>query len=582
MAFQEDYYDIEKIKERLSNKLITDEWSNIKTTDVGQRILDYGAEIVHMLSIAFFSSVDEMFEVSANTVGYLEAIGKPLNIIPENFTSGSISIELKNISASQKSYPAMQFYVLIDGHTFYAIEPFSIDVGETKLIQFYQGTPVRYTTAYDEFQGAYSGYDIGYVEMPTPGEIVIGTQVVQKFIKLAYNTFLLSILVETADGAIDPRTKWAETDTFYSQDLNSYVYRKNIDYLGDYQVVFGDGVYGKAYPNQEVLFITFLLSDGNQAIPTDFTDLKFFNLDSEVTGYFSVESQSTFVEGLSAQDFNDYKKRIELKRVTRQNLVRIPDYENYLDGRPDVLFSKVQAERHVDPPDINMFNVIKVSIKPITSTSGYSITDMFAYFGEYGLETVEYSEESFIWQKFKLYIKVGILPDFDSVSVMSQIQSTLETEYDWNKLGYDEVLSVGSVIANFLSVDGWDHDNIIVYVQLLYTNPATGDNIFSFVPAEVVNLNTNYEISRGNICIKADEIEDNEGVACDNYNGEIRGQISSVPDTLIATVDYTTKIVTISVALTNASIYYKTPTGSVKALDFDLVVLDSVTVEEDI
>ena len=105
---QQDYYSVDEIVARLQPVLGSDEWEQLKATDLGQSLLRTGANIVHQDAMAFFIGLNEFF-LSTNTMsGYLEEIAKSNGVIPETYQSANLTITLYSNSEA-KSYAPMDF-----------------------------------------------------------------------------------------------------------------------------------------------------------------------------------------------------------------------------------------------------------------------------------------------------------------------------------------------------------------------------------------------------------------------------------------------------------------------------------------
>jgi len=190
---QKDYYNLSEIEARLANTLSSEEWENIKKTDIGQNLLRVGANIVHLDAMAFFTGLDQMFKSTVTMSGYLEEIAKSKGIVPKTYISANITLSLYSL-ASTRSFLPMDFSVQVGGNTFYNVG--DVTIGQSSnptTLVVYEGSVVREASEAGRPQGSSWTYSqFGAVQSER-----IGDRVVRKYIILPRETYVDSVIVES-------------------------------------------------------------------------------------------------------------------------------------------------------------------------------------------------------------------------------------------------------------------------------------------------------------------------------------------------------------------------------------------------
>lgn len=485
MSFvQSDFYDVETIKTRLSQALSTEEWENIKQTDLGQALLAFGANVIHQEAMAFYTGFDQFFKSTVTLKGYLEALAKSSGVVPKTFSSASLSLTL---TASQnRTYGPLDFSAEVSGTRFFNLSDITISTSPTTIV-LYEGVVVREASS----AGITPFYSWSYSQMSAPISVLVGSQVIRKYVVLPDNIFLISLIVESTPALNIVPVRWIKVDSWFDQTAISKAYVLEKDYLGRYKVVFGDGIYGLPYPSSEIVIVRYLLSQGANVSISDYntSNIKIYNQDfSEITSLFTVSSSSTFSPGFSEINFDDLKLEIEQKQSSRDVLVRLEEYENYLIGRSDVLAAVVIAERDADPPNVEYFNTVRYACKPTVEGVLFNNTDIQNYFSRYGLETVDFMKTDPLIGLFNVQILVTALPGYSIGTVVASVTSILTDAFSWNSLGFQEKLTTSRIYNLLAGIEGINLASLEITVYPIYTDTTTGVIEFDYTNANVIYL----------------------------------------------------------------------------------------------
>jgi hypothetical protein len=482
---QQEYYSIETIEERLSQALGSDEWNNIKKTDLGQNLLKLGANIVHMDAMAFFTGLDQMFKSTVTLKGYLEEIAKSKGVIPRTYISANLTLSLYS-KASIRSFLPMDLSLKVGGKTFYNVGDTTIgQSGNPATLVMYEGSAVREASE----AGRPLGSSWSYTQFKAVQSEKIGDRVVRKFIVLPREVYVDSIIVESSVSWDVPFLRWNQVKTWYGVRQTDRAWKLGKDYLGRYIIEFGDGVYGREYPTSEIVGVRYVLSGGSGVEIDDYTNLKLYNQDvNEVTGDFVLGGVSNVVDGQSEVNTTDLHLEIEAADNTRDSLITEDDHQNYLEGRADVLYASVKAERHANPPNLEYFNTVKYAIKPNADGGTFNDADIQLYLGKNGLKTVEYASTQVKRANFNVVIAFSSLAGYTASGIQSQIQSIVETDLSWSGLGFNETISEERIYSLIKDIEGLDVSSVEISVEYIYTNELTGGVEFNFNSGDVIPL----------------------------------------------------------------------------------------------
>lgn len=482
---QEEYYDINAIEERLSKALGSDSWENIKKTDLGQNLIAFGANVVHMDAMAFFTGLNQMFKSTVSLQGYLEEIAKSKGVIPKTYISANLTITLYAKTSIQSFLP-MDLSLKVGGKTFYNVDDVTIGTSTSPTtVVLYEGNVVREASS----AGRPAGNSWSYTQFKAVQSEKIGDRVVRKYIILPREVFVDSIIVESSVSWDVPFLRWNRVKTWYGVRQSDRAWKLGKDYLGRYIIEFGDGVYGREYPTSEIVGIRYILSGGSGIQVADFAGIKLYKQDiNDVSESFVIGGVSDLVDGQSEVNMGDLHLEIEESDNARESLITEDDHKNYLESRADVLYANIKAERHSNPPNIKYFNTVRYFVKPNSDGGTFNNSDILNVLGKRGLKTVEYENIPAKRTNFNVTVVFRALAGFIPSAVQSQIQSVISQEFDWSGLGFNETISEERVYSLIKDVQGLDLQSLDVSVEYVKTNELNGSNLFVFHTNEVVPL----------------------------------------------------------------------------------------------
>lgn len=517
---QEEYYSISAISARLSEALGSDEWTSIKATDLGQALIAWASNVVYMDAQAFFLGLNQMLKSTVTQQGYLEEIAKSRGVIPKTYISANLTVILRSATNS-KTYLPLDFCIEVGGKKFYNITDITIPNTPTTII-LYEGSAIR-----EASQAGTPSFNLwSYTKFKAPQSEKVGDKIVRRYILLPRETFTDSIVVETGSSFVLSFVRWTETDSWYGVSQTSRVWKLRKDFLGRYIVEFGDGVYGREFPVDDIVGIRYLVSGGSGITITDFSSYKLRYQDvQDITSTFIVTSVSNLVDGSSEINMADLHLEIERKENTRESLVRKQDYINYLEGRSDVLSASVKAERDEDPPNIEYFNTVTYAIKANTEAGNFNDAEIQAEFARIGLDTVEFKNIVAKRNKFNVNVEFSPLTGYVAATVQNDIQGILDSAFAWENLGFEEIISESRVYNLIKDVEGLDLDSLVVTVEAVYTDESSGVTEFDWVDGNIINLK--FYPKRFRLFVDSDIL--NIGtVARDNGLGSLYGDVAGV------------------------------------------------------
>lgn len=555
---QEEYYDIDAIKARLRSVLGSDQWENIKDTDLGESLIALAANTIHQDAMAFFGGLDQMFKSTATLSGYLEEIAKSNGVIPETFVSSSVTVTLYS-TGSAKSYAPMDFSFNFAGTIFYNIVDITIgDISNPTTVVLYEGSVIRQASAVGTSPGRLWSYE----QLQSPVAVRVGEKVVRYYQVLPKNVFAESIMVETTQSYAIPFTRWQKVVSWYNQTPTSKAWVLDKDYIGRYRAEFGDGVYGLQYPTEDVVGIRYILSGGEGIIVNDLSTYKINYQDvNDITALFIVTKVGQVVDGQSEVNLDDLNLQIEAAQNSRNAIIDELDHKAYLDGRADVNASAVVFERKANPPNIEYFNTVRYAIKSNTEGGSFNDASIQIDLAENGIQTTEYALTDALYRKFNIGVLFSVLTGFDNSVVQSQIESKLQEEFQWSALGFDENITQSRIYDLLRDIEGLDISSLLITIESVQLdNDITGIVPFDFTNGEVQQLD--FVPRRYRMKLTFDELVAGV-IARDNSDGEIWGDLDGIGNFSNAS----TAIQRSSVVVNNMLFMGGVPSTSLRLLD---------------
>jgi hypothetical protein len=519
---QEEYYSLDAIEARLSMALGSDAWENVKKTDLGQNLIKFASNAIHMDAMAFFTGLNQMFRSTVTQQGYMEEIAKSNGVIPKTYISANITVSLYS-KDNIRSFLPLDFCMQVGGKKFYNVTDITIGTSSnpTTLV-LYEGSAIREASE----AGQALGVSWTYTKYKAVQSEKIGDRIVRKYLLLPRELYVDSLIVESSVDWDVPFIRWNKVKTWHGVKNTDRAWKLGKDMLGRYTVEFGDGIYGREYPTSDIVGIRYILSSGSGVTVDNFNSFKIYGQDiNDLSTTFTVGSISNLVDGTSEINMSDLNLEIEQAQNTRDSLINEDDYKNYLTSRADVLFANVQAERHNNPPNIEYFNTVKYMIKPNAPGGLFNDAEILEYLGKKGLKTVEFMKTNVKIGKFNITVKFEALAGFTPSGINSQIQSILTNAFSWTSLGFEETLSRERVYSLIKDIDGLNTQTLEISVEYIYTNEQSGDTSFSFINGSEVELR--FYPRRFKMYMESDALISGT-IARDNGSGKLYGDFTDL------------------------------------------------------
>jgi hypothetical protein len=186
-------------------------------------------------------------------IGY-KPTGKQTSIVPINaVASGGLG---------RGNYTIRKYsYFLADSNTQYTFnEDYSFDksVDGTEIIETLNNNVVLYQGAIEEYPD-YTAQGIDFETLPI---------VVDNITDEADSRFIAdnTISVYVKEAATDKYYEYTEIDSLYLTSSVDRVYERRLNENGFYEIKFGDGAFGKKLERDDVVSVSYILSDNNKGI----------------------------------------------------------------------------------------------------------------------------------------------------------------------------------------------------------------------------------------------------------------------------------------------------------------------------
>jgi len=553
MAQMQDFYTVEAIKERLSVVLGSDKWTNFKNTDLGQILINWGANVVNQQSIALFTAINQLFLSSVDMSSYLEFIARSFGIVPQTMYPAQLTISI--VPDNSSSIQPLDFSLKIGNVYFYNIEEIIFTASETKIITLYEGTPRRFCTS----RHTPTSMNYTYELLPSIYERDITAGSLGSFLYLETSAFVDSILVHEATTINLYKIPYTKVDNFYSSTASDRVFMLEKDPYSRYLLIYGDGNFGVAFDSTKINYVVYLQTNGLISEITDYTSYSLLLDGIDVSADYTVTNIGTMINGRSTIDFEDLFLETKLKVTTGNRLVTKEDHVNYLNSRSDVVDSVLVVERDYQNVDVSMSNVIQVACKPEFEGTVVDTENILEYFYNYALPTVTYSFLTTEYVKFDILLAFDVLQGVVRSVVETQIDSVLTDRMSWNNLGLAENLTGNHITSLLVQGEVYNiyYPTMTTTFKVYYTDTQRRITIPTEASSSVIALKI--KPKQGTMRIESAVLD----TGYSNYDAanKIQGLIGAVL-TDLCTVDYNAKTVTFLVSsLTNYKLYFE-PDGN--------------------
>ena len=255
----------------------------------------------------------------------------------------------------------------------------------------------------------------------------------QQFILSNYNVDTESINVTVSEDGNITGTDYIQTQFLYGLDSNSAVYFIQA-VNNNYEIVFGDGVFGRRPVNNATILVTYRITSG-----TDGANVSDFNIDRDLGGYNggrvipSITVNLPGSAGANSEPIESIRFRAPRHFQTQERAITKNDYKTLiLDEFPEIKTLHVYGG---EQSDISGINFGKVYISPVTK-AGSSLSD---------------SRKDDIISFISNKMTVGLTPVIINPDYL-YIRNDITIVYDPNKTNYtpnDIQILASQAISNF-------------------------------------------------------------------------------------------------------------------------------------
>jgi hypothetical protein len=232
----------------------------------------------------------------------------------------------------------------------------------------------------------------------------------QKFILNNANVDSSLIRVEVRDGSLGPRKKYIQSNNIL--DINSESKIFFIQEIEDqrYEVLFGDGIFGKKLINENVVDISYIITNGESANGVSsfvFNGTLVDNNNFDVTSGISlITSNISSSGGREIESIDSIKKYATRIYAAQNRAVTSSDYESIIPQiYPEAESVSVFGGEELDPPQ---YGKVFITIKP---EGGFFVSN---------------GVKDNIKEKLRKYSVAGIIPEILDLKYLSlEINSTI-------------------------------------------------------------------------------------------------------------------------------------------------------------
>lgn len=351
--------DFETIKSNLKDYLRRDD-SPFRDWDFEGSGLNYLLDILayntHYNAVNAHVSINESFLDSAQIRSNVVSRAKLIGYTPRSTTGARASINirfLRDVNSSQ------QTAILPRGAKF--TTSFDNSTYNFATLENYQGE-------YDDSTNQFIFNDVQIVqgEFQTLRFLVDSSNLNQQFLIEDNQIDTNTLLVRVFEHQSTTEAKTFQTHrNFASLDGNSQVYFLSENYEGYYQIEFGDGIIGQKLDNLNVVEISYLRTNGNEANGArvfSYLTSNDDNFENEIDSVSSIELVSRASGGDNRETINEIRKTAPYSFVAQGRGVTINDYEALIrENISNIEALSIWGGEENNPPQ---YGYVFISAKP--------------------------------------------------------------------------------------------------------------------------------------------------------------------------------------------------------------------------
>lgn len=386
-----------------------------------------GSNISTLLDILSYNSylnafylnmvVSESFLDSAQTLSSIVSKAKELNYIPRSYKSSKATV---NLQVAQQ--PSISAYTLPKGTKFTAVNTkgtFTFTTNSSFVAYLSNG--------YYSFNSLPLFEGIYFTDTFTADNTIEA----QKFVMTNSNIDTDSLSVTVIENLGQTTTVFNRANSLYGLDSTSNAYFLQAASDGNYEIVFGDGIFGRTPLNGSVILANYRLtagSDGNEASN--------FNVSDNV-GSFIIQTISAASGGANAETIESIRFNAPRHFQTQERAITTNDYKALvLSNFTDVKACHVFGGETVS----NTISFGTVYVSPVTYSGATTSLSEKASIESFLAERCTMGIQPKVIDPDFLYLQVKSLVKFDpnstvnSASDISQIVSAAIQNFNANNL----------------------------------------------------------------------------------------------------------------------------------------------------
>lgn len=342
-----DELDFQGIKSNLKEFLRSqDQFRDYNFEGSGLNVLlDLLAYNTYYNSFYLNMALNEAFLSTAQKRGSVVNAAKSLNYTPRSTTSASIAGTISLTVTGSPSTVTIPAYTKFSG----SLEGVSFKFLTTEAITVSRSATGTYTTTATLKEGAF-----------VRNTFVVNTlDPDQQFQLLNAAADTSTLVVRVLNSTSDTTTRtFVRADNIVSLDAESQIYHLEESSTGLYEVKFGDGIFGVALENGNVVVLEYFVSKGASA--NEIESLTYADSISGITGMSFVASSASS-GGLEKETINQIRYNAPKAYASQNRVVTSDDYESLLLQQSIVDSVSVWGGEDNDPP---AYGKVYIAIKP--------------------------------------------------------------------------------------------------------------------------------------------------------------------------------------------------------------------------
>lgn len=431
------------------------EWTDRNNSDFMMALIDLWAYAADVLHYYVDRAAGEAFLPTATQRESVLAFANLYDYTPNGVNSAVASVQVSNDTAASVSFPiGTTFTANNDGETlgFYSTIAVTVQANTSGTIPVRQG--IRY---------------LNQSVTSTAGMTVSNGQPGQRFALFHKSVDPLSISVNVYEGTGATAVEWRQVSRLATSSANDAVYSVYVAADGTVYIVFGNGVNGRIPPNTVSIKTSYAVTSGEKGnVPAN-------SITSISSGSYpgvKVVSSTAGIGGSDAENIESIKAAIPRAVRTQGRAVTLSDFADLALGVYGV--SKAAAEYSVgNNPTGGSVTVYVVTYQPdyLTSTAASISVDVAVrerVYGELinsamlGISTIAVPDTISVTPIF-IDLNLFVKDNYVTEVVKSNVNSAVTSHFDFSKVSFGQIVTIGEFYRTILAVDGVDYAVITAF-----------------------------------------------------------------------------------------------------------------------